>query len=375
MKKIGDLRISWIWTETFPDLLPTPSPLKPPWGGLLSEADYSAAFAEARNLTGLLALPWGVANPKHIHYFWTYYLESQNPYQVQAAEAFRRLVPLRGPTPAKVKAPWPTSRVSLECYHYPHGFGLIITLQLKQDLPLHDAVELAIEASRTGDYEATWPDGTTLKVSLTQLGSHTLDQLRASTFGAGTAQGRRSPKPFSVVTVVRGSGVNPKTANTPNGEVHRALEALCSWSPTWEDDVLHPLANRTLTIRQAPVSHLLYGSTYGRAVWFPASFVGPGGGKSSLGCYHRNLLLTSLQTESLAQLMILGRDRIMQNQPVSVSLEKLLRSGAGILGRLYGGDKATYRSASPTRQIDDNAWTQAINYIRHQVGGMDPLHL
>lgn len=373
MTKISDLRISWIWTETFPDLLSSPSPLQSPWGELMSGSDYATAFASAQAGGGALLLPWGATESNHIHYFWTYYLE-QNPYQVPADEAYRRLVPFRGRTPAKVLASVDEARVILECYHYPHGLGLVVTLQLKQDLPLKKAVGLAVDAARTDDHEVTWPDGSTGQVSVTQLGFQTLDRLRASTFGAGTVQGRRSIKPFSVATVVRGSGVDPKVANTQDSDVHRALEALCRWSPNWENDVLSPMAGRTIPIRQAPASHWLYGTDSGRAVWFPDSFAATTGKKSSLGCYHRNLLLASLQTESLCQLMVLGRERMMLNQPVSIALNKVLRNGAGVLGRLYGADKATYRSASPTRQIDDNGWTQAVNYIRHQVGGMLPLH-
>jgi len=139
--------------------------------------------------------------------------------------------------------------------------------------------------------------------------------------------------------------------------------------------VLHPLAQRAVAIRNAPPSHLLYGLARGRAVWFPASFLDLGKQRSSLACYHRNLMFASLQTESLAGLMVLARERYQNPapaSPLSNSMDALLQSAAEVLGRLYVGDAKTYRSSSPTVQIKDNKWLDTINYVRN-VFGQAPL--
>ena len=71
----------------------------------------------------------------------------------------------------------------------------------------------------------------------------------------------------------------------------------------WKNDALHPWdASTCLKIRHAPLSHVLYGLDRGRAVWFPDLFTKQGR-VHALGCYHRNLTLLSLQTESLVELM------------------------------------------------------------------------
>jgi hypothetical protein len=329
-------------------------------------------FKNALEGKGQPSLPWSISNPNHVHFFWLYYREGKN----SPMEAFRRLVPFRGSSPARITAPWLPGKAILESFHYPHGIALVATVLIKADLSLDLMVEKALEIAHTGKWKVTWPDNSIAEHGMLQLGPHTLDRLRKSTFGNDVEQGTRSLKPFTIVTVVRGSGVDKTQANTHNDPVHLALEALCNWRSTWKDDEPHPLAERTIPIRNASPSHVLYGLTSGRAVWFPAQFT-KSGIKSSLGCYHRNLMFASLQTESLARFMVLAYDRLQNAptaNPISPSMDKLVTSAAGILGRLYGGNRDTYSSFSPSVQIEDNGWAKPINYVRNFIGEMAPLH-
>lgn len=370
MIKVNDLRISWIWTETFPELVVNPPKLKSRWGNLASDLEYNPLFKNPHTQLDPLSLPWDTSSPKRIHYFWRYYL-GKDCARVPPEEAFKRLVPFRGFRSARVKTPWASGKLMMEAYYYPHGVALVITVHIRNDLLLDDMVDRAVEAAQGATFDVIWADASSDALTMPQLATKAMDGLRSFVYGPNTLQGTPSSKPFTVATVVRGSGVDKDAPNTDKDNVHRALEGLCSWHATWKDDVLHPLAERAVGIRHAPVSHLLYGLTRSRAVWFPASFLELHKQRSSLACYHRNLMFASLQTESLAGLMMLAHDWYQNRAPVypmSGSMELLVESAAEILGRLYAGDTRTYRSSSPAVQIKDNNWVNTINYVRSVFG-------
>src|SRR5260370_38304588 len=94
---IKDLRLAWIWLESFDSSLT--GYLKDHSAGcFLSEpGDYQRVFGNARAqpTVGPLVVPWDMSKPYRIHYFWTYYFENVSPHQVQPQEACRKLVPLR----------------------------------------------------------------------------------------------------------------------------------------------------------------------------------------------------------------------------------------------------------------------------------------
>ncbi|MCA1659388.1 MAG: hypothetical protein LC642_02430, partial [Verrucomicrobiaceae bacterium] len=218
---------------------------------------------------------------------------------------------------------------------------------------------------------------------LSQFGSAALDRLRAATFGKATPQGIRSAKPFTIATVVQGV-VPPGNEPAPqdNPDLHRALDALASWNPNWKATEPSLLAEKALGLRKGPAKHTLYGLTSGRTVWFPDSFRdkaqdenGKGGRskKPSLSCYHRNLIFTSLQTESLARLMNAAKRTWQNGKKISPAMQRLVKSAAGILGRMYGGDKSVYCSFSPAMQLADNGWIPELQEVRKEVGMLAPL--
>jgi hypothetical protein len=385
MINISDLRIAWIWTETFPGLLADPPQLAGRWGAPGSDAAYATAFHEARAKKGTLRLPWSEHDPKHQHFFWQYYLENDNPFEVTAGKALRWLVPLREPGLARIGVPgWP-GWFTVDSYHYPHGLGLVFGMRIKADLPLFDMIEKAFDVARGEKFAVVWGDKSTEQTTLAQFGPAALDRLRASTFGKQTPQGVRSGKPFTVATAIQGS-IQAGTEDAPekNPDLHRALDALASWNPNWKNAVPSPLAQRRLPIRKAPASHTLYGLTSGRTVWFPDSFEpnelemdsqgAKPAKKASLSCYHRNLIFTSLQTESLARLMSAARQVWQDGQKMSPSMRRLVKSACGILGRMYGGDKSVYSSFSPAMQLEDNGWIPVLQAVRNEFGMLDPLH-
>ena len=123
------------------------------------------------------------------------------------------------------------------------------------------------------------PRQSTKSVSLDALAASLLDQLRTNALGKGAAQGNRSGTPCTIATEITGEGTDPTQPIPPAGDVHRALEALCSWHQTWKNAALHPWDPSTcLKIRHAPLSHVLYGLDRGRVVWSPNLFTKQGAG-------------------------------------------------------------------------------------------------
>lgn len=59
-------------------------------------------------------------------------------------------------------------------------------------------------------------------------------------------------------------------------------------------------------------------------------------------------------------------------EPLVGDYRDCAKNAAGILGRLYGGVKSTYRSWSPHIQIDQNQLVEDINKVR-DFFNMNPL--
>jgi len=308
----------------------------------------------------------------------------EEPREISAGRALRALVPLREPRLAKVSAPFPQSRVWVTAYHYPHGLALVANAEIKADLPLAAMVQRAFELARDKVLEFTWRGGAVEHLKLIELGETALSRVRAETYGAQAAPGLRSTKPFSVATIVRGDVESDPPPVAGHGDpIHRALEALCSWNPYWETAELHPFAEHRLPTRNAPPSHVLYGLTSGRTVWFPEGFAPidqkenerkSDKNKVSLGCYHHNLTFTSLQTESLARLMELAQQILMRREALEGSKKRLVRAAGNILGMTYGGNKTVYSSFSPAVQLEDNGWIPTLAYVRNQLNISGVLH-
>src|SRR5215831_11267447 len=136
MIKISNVRLEWIWTETFRELVSGATKVKPASGIPDSEIAYTTQFEEARMRKGPMSLPWMKKDKKREspHFFWDSYLETDS-YQVPPKEALRRLVPLRqNPFPIKARGQ-KNEGASLEIFHYPNGFGLLVTVRIEREMP------------------------------------------------------------------------------------------------------------------------------------------------------------------------------------------------------------------------------------------------
>jgi hypothetical protein len=361
--RLQQLRISLIWLEHFEALLAANPPARAPLAALGRRPSYEAEFNRARTRAAGLTLPWKQGTDLPVHYFWHYYFTTAPVSQVSSTEGWKRAVPLRA-TQVPKAADWTSGRLHVEGFHYPHAVAAVITLVLQEDLTLKQMIDKAVAARQQRKFDLKWPDGSQSQLRLDVLAGRTLDLLRAAQLGPAGPAGQRSAMPFSVATIIQGKQVNVATPVLQGGDIHRALEGLCSWHATWANDQLHDLVKRQLQIRHAPPGHLLYSLAKSRAVWFPDSFR-PNPATGSMGCYHRNLSLLSLQMEALLALMELTANSLTRQPLLPNALEDFARGPAGLLGRLHGAHMETYRSSSPQAQILDNHLDGVVNQVRN----------
>jgi hypothetical protein len=406
--EILEMRLSLIWSETVLHLLGKNVPADAPLKALGRRATFEQLFEQmlksqsaatpihalmgATKPVPVLGPPW----PKpEGQLYWQRYLESSALGNLSGSVAWRGLVPLRSKFPiVVVPGPWLAAvsvpvkiKVLPEAFFYPHGCAFVLTLivevQQKQPpgpgLALFDAVDLAFKLRRD-KFKVTWDGNTGLysgvqwadgpgEITLDQLAGKALHAICATAFGpTAAANSAQVLDPFTIFTVVRGRGVNPRLP--PTNDVRRALEAVTRWSQSWRFDVLPNLKDREIDIKTSPPSHLLYGRAKARAVWFPERFT-HADNPSSLACYHRNLTFTSLHVESLCGLAATAAERVRNNQLDSEGLRDCARQAVGGLGRLYGGGgahKKSYRSMSPRVQIEQNNFVADIDLVRKELG-------
>lgn len=310
--------------------------------------------------------PWP---PDSRNSFWELYLGNTVLDAVAGDKAWKAMVPLHLPEAAQVGTlAAPVRRLAIEGFGYPHAIGVSATVFLEGDWSLDEAVEAAF-AARKARYELTSPVASP-RATLEDIARQALNGLREDMRGTPAPPLSVLGAPFSVATAVNGSVAAPPAAPPPHGDVHRALEGLCRWHPLWRQNRLHPMDGETcLKFKDKLFSrpdHVLYGLERGRSVWFPGYF--GGAPRRTLGCYHRNLVMASLQTEALLALVRLAMGFIDRRQVMIPSLELLARNAAGALGRLYGGSKETYRSRSLWLQIRDSGLIPAIERLRGYFG-------
>jgi len=361
--RIHDLRLTFLWTETLSELLvdddaPAGSSMPFLWSPEAYAKRFDAVVNRELDLLGLQP-PW----PRPVgDFFWTYYLEDKIPGEIKGEVAWHYLVPFRGRVPARVQAPWFPGLLSLESFFFPHGLGLAVSARIQADLTPEEAMAKALEFRRDGKLEIEWTGGGKESLNLDGFSRKALQALRRSVVGSEGTGGTQS-LPFSIATVVRAEGVDA-TAPFSEGEiVHKVLQGLTTWSPTWKTDGLKPLTQAGLPSRNSPPSYALYAGQRGRAIWFPGHYVPEMAQRRSLSCYHRNFVFLSLQVESLAGLAAFTAKKLEQGEVPGPRHSRCAQRAAGILGRLYGGIK-TYRSHSPKVQMDQNQCVKPINEVR-----------
>jgi hypothetical protein len=370
---IRDARFALIWTQAHAGDAPALLATRP---------RYQAAFDAARDRTGTWMLPWDSvpttsAYFRQSHFFWKSYLERSDLAQVSWLNAWRHLLPLRAPSLGSLGMPHDWSapagvrlRRSLECFGYPSGAAVMVTigLQAPGGLDLAALVD-AVARIRLSRYPFTWQaDQSTALLSLDDLAAQAMARgMDLLIPGANTAPPLLHD-PWSIVAVIDGTGTDPDQPIAQGSDLHRVLEGLCLLHPRWRGGPRYDLAASLLNIKltRLGVGDGVYATERGRAIWFPSYFsehLYSNGRIHKVGHYHRNVALATMQTASLIDLIARVADSLRRFPHTALPGDEFDRGkhAAGVLGRLYGG-AGTYGTPSTRRQIASFADT--INQIR-----------
>jgi hypothetical protein len=289
--------------------------------------------------------------------FWRYYAkkESSTP-----KELWRTLTPFFRPSNAQITAPEKNFTVEQRAYVYPWAVAVVVTAESGAAQTTADAIAAAFRLRKGGKYKFNI-GGKAREAPLAGLMQALIADTRAAAFGAELG---KAGDLFSVASVLKGAGANPTEAVPTRGDVHKMMEALTGWNDYWDKLELDDLKQSSIEIETSPPGHVLYGAKRGRFVWFPAGF----NFAKKLPCYHQNLTVASMHTESLSSLLTEAADLLAAGKTMadfSVTYGNCVQLAAGLLGRLYGGVD-TYRSHSVREQIDRSR-TQ-VNAVRKLFG-------
>lgn len=374
--KIEKMRLSLIWVESNLGLLGNPEPPQVPKGLLGNRDLYAEEFDRIQKqepAAGGLTQPWKAPTG---HHFWQYYLEKRSLEDLDGQAFWKFLIPFRISLPLKITPSWFDGLVTHAGFFYPFGFAWILNLETKNQMALEDVIPLALK-SRTLTYNIRWLNGKDQQLGAYALAEKCLTRLRESALGAGASRGSiRANEPFSVFTVIQGSGEIPSGLPVQGGEIHRLLEAITTWNqalirswgtvppPALDSKVLLPLKLGT------PQGHVVYARKRGRAVWFPETFKDTSDECHTLSCYHKNLSAAALQVESLCAFLKATASEIKNGcyEHLPVMHRECARIAAGISGRMYGDVEDTYRSLSLRYHMDQNKFVQDVNIVRSQTG-------
>lgn len=386
--RVQDFRVSFIWFETLLSLLDydVPDPQAVPFSFLGRNTTYEQKFNEIQNAKGRpdkatgLTLPWPSAFK---HNFWVNYL---NYFDVRDASerllrlAWEKSIPFRELI-TFTAGPFSSLQVDflLEAFYYPHGLALVATVRSTQDMVLDDAIKLAFQVRRDEHLALkTVTDAPLSTLSLDHLAHFTLDILHEA-WGKGANAGIRRVEPFTIFTIVQGSakkGLDINAAVALNDEIHHALESILIWDESYlrSEYTPTPLDRASLHIKYGePASHLLYGLKRGRAVWFPTKFTSTDKRDfARLAAYHRNLVLLSMQVESLYGLVAESKKRLNDPHPFPPTLSERVRRAVEHLAHFYTGI-STYQSWSARAQLQ-NERLQVIDTMR-TFWNMEPISL
>jgi hypothetical protein len=143
-------------------------------------------------------------------------------------------------------------------------------------------------------------------------------------------------------------------------DLHRALDGMTQSNPHWRATKPQPIEKASISFGPAPDSHVVYASPRARVVWRPHDF-SSATPRRTLSIFHKDLVLTSLQIESLAK--FLEKTSELVGQDLQAAHRDCARVAHQLVGRLYGG-VTRVPPHSLRRQIDDNGYAMPINAVR-----------
>ena len=255
------------------------------FGRVGSALDYEQFFDEARLGTSAATLPWRIEKP-FANRFWKKYVTADLAASEESewpAIARRAVVPLKVPASIPgVRLDPGLKRAYSEAYVWPTGVGIVWNNWIRRELEIQELVDLIGEI-HTGSVELD--DGR--KVRTKKYYNDTLEAVRNELWGEQKQQQRREA--VTVVSIIRASADQPQWQDVESG-----LEALLDGiEGAWGHRPKIPADDRHLDS-----GHSVYVAPRLRLVWLPRSFLSERRTHSG-GCFHHNLLASTLQAEML----------------------------------------------------------------------------
>jgi len=384
--RIRDVQLTMIWGDTTFRFL-TPGARQPPMAFLGKAGEYARMFGAAiqdlggrpEGQRGTFLPPWQELNRQR---FWFHYLEKR----AAAGElALKKLVPFRVRLPLNIRANWLSGRLDFEAFFHSFGISLVANARWRGELmPVDQVVQEAqsvavggrlscewLGSGTTALAAVNWPHAQGASLTMNALAASVLDCLARMALG-DAAEERRAwgATPFTIFSIIRGEELPAAPAGPTAGDaIHLAMEAVTGWTGTYPNVDVDDFDRRVIPAgRGGGPGAVLYGrGRRARAVWSPAkaAIVEGAAPRHSLGCYHRNLVFATLQTEALCRF---GDELVMEKERGSswdTATREIARHAAVVLTLLCCGNRnATYRCGSVRTQIEDGRWVETINRLR-----------
>jgi hypothetical protein len=347
--KITNLRFSFIQAGCASDALSSLNPPPVRFSFLLSAPAYQQRFTEASQAYDKherIRPPWRYGFGK---LFWKYYIQKNT---ARAKDLWRMMVPLYYDLGAVITADWLNGTIAARTYLYPWGIGLVLDIIVEGSFSVDEAANLGFQVDRLNKYKVTLEGGVQKELPLKGLMEFLLTSMYTEALNVPVAA--RASELFSIVTVLNAEDADPKQPLKEGGDLNEMMEAMVDWNPLFKSIPLPKLDSSKIDIKNSPAGHILFGGRRGRFVWYPGNFRSKVGSPNRLNCYHQNLTVASLQTESLCQFAQDISERLDGDGSLvntSVTYQSCAQLTAGILGRMYGGASDIYRSGSIRSQI------------------------
>lgn len=392
------IRMSLVWSASFTTLLrDDPPPSIAPLAALGKLASYTEIFESLQgnpetqitptSSSGgpALVLPW---RPDGINFFWWRYLNTNPIKAVKGNFAFARLVPLR-----RHSSPISTFSVAMgeayiepsdtldsvqmrtEAWFHPHMVSFAIHFTICGAMSLKTAAHVCLGLRQDPLFSGT---NNNLLLNIDKLATEELLKLYFESVGEVNATAAPLPmvNPFSIVTVLQGDGFDPDALIISDGPEHVFLETVTQWRERRRDQLLTGRISscENITPQGNVTAPLLFGRERNRAVWDPERFRPKLVCKSSLNCYHCNLIASTLQTEALLEFACLAEVQAVAGfrpQTIRYCEDHVLQR----LIALYNGkpNNGTYCSYNLKRVIDASSCRSAVDTLAIRCGS--PLHL
>ncbi|MFI9583134.1 hypothetical protein ACIHCQ_15095 [Streptomyces sp. NPDC052236] len=359
-------------------------------------ADYARAFEAVRNgsagqepstPTGpwplsangrALSVPWVLRDGAlaEIVNVWQRALGSRDYASLSTQRFWRAQIPLAAPRPpVQFASPQGRTAVTGAALCHPLGNSVAVTVIVKGDYGVDELTARVAEIDQKARFGLA-DDHTAETYSLRTLGPELLRRLNAHRVRETPDAEEQEGEPLVIVSVVQ---ANPDSTDeecraSEGSGVHHLLHALATRTHLAECPMPRHLGSHSLPGRTHQGGGVHYRLDRARVVWAPYRFRRSDRSRW-LGCYHQNLALASMLTDSWLGVIAWAADTI-SNGPLPPGGFEVTERCAMLLGLVYEENARpapVYRTRSTAAQIVDSGLVPALQDVRGYVGALKKL--